>query len=267
MNAWQFFQQFKHEMDLSRWTGSVRVWPSGSIVVCADMPERFLERTRLPCALIRVQDASADPEHDEESDLFEQNFDITVAVAVANDPYGEAAFLGAGRSDANASAGKGLLEIEEKLWEDLHRLGEGQGIRVQARGKGASGGTPHSALGYSAWRTYRFAATLGATRFYHPGTNFGVTVGGVATWALPADRFDYRRMVLRRAAGSTAPTTITGGSGVTLGGTPDGVSAITVTDAPGSGTYSYSLFAVYDEYATDTDAQVSDPKSVTVAIT
>jgi len=266
MNAWQFFKQFKYELDLATWTGGKRVFPSGSIVVCADVPEEFLSRTRLPCALIRVQDAPADPEHDEEPDLFGQTFDVTVAVAVANDPFGEAAFLGGGRADANASPGKGLLEMEEKLWEAVKGLGETHGIRVQSRGKGAAGGLKHSELGYIAWRSYRFTADLGAVRFYHPGTNFAVTTGGVASWALPADRFDYRRMVLRRAAGATAPTSITGGTGVVLGGVPDGVAATGVNDAPGSGVFSYALFAVYDEYATDSDAQVSEAATVTVTI-
>lgn len=266
MNGWQFFQQLRYLLQAATWTGGNKVFGAKAVVVSADMPEDFLSRVRLPCALIRVQDAPSDPEHDEEPDLFMQSFDITVAVANANDPFGESAFLGAGRVTANDSGGRGLLEIEEQLWATVKGLGESSGVRIQSRGKGAGAGTPGSEK-YIAWRTYRFEAELGSVRFYHPPTSLAAAAagGGVVnlTWKLPPTRFDTFGLVLRRASGTTAPATVAGGSNVTL----SSMTAVSKSDTPGAGTWSYSLFASYDEVASGAAAQYSAPISKTVVAT
>jgi len=268
LNAWQFLKQFQYLLRDAAWSGGNKLFPSNAVVITANLDQDFLGRIRFPCAIIRVQDATYDEEHDEEPDLLMQRFDVTIAVAHPNDPSGEAAFMGAGRANQNDSAGKGLLELEAKLWATVKGLGESNGVRIYSRGKGASNGTKHPNSGYMAWRTYRFEAELGDDFFYHPSTHLTAVDGGGGTvdltWALPATRFDYRRMVLRRASGSTAPTSISSGTGVVLGGTPDGASATSVTDSPGVGTWSYALFAVYDPYTADTDFAASDAVTETV---
>lgn len=84
-------------------------------------------------------------------------------------------------------------------------------------------------------------------RFYHPPRLFKATGGGgqvSLTWALPPDRFDRLKVVLRRASGATAPTSATDGTGVTLSGDL----ATSVTDSGlSAGTYSYAIFGGYDE--------------------
>lgn len=271
MNTWQFFKQLQYLLRQSQWSGGNSVFSSEGVIISGDMPSEFMQLVRLPCALIRVQDSTSDQEHDEEPDIIMQTFDVTVGVAIPNDPFGEAAFMGAARENANESQGRGILELEEQLWSNIKGLGEKNGVRIYSRGKGAAQGTPDGEDNYIAWRTYRFEAQLGTDRFYHPPTNFVAVdaTGGNAnlSWALPGTRWDYRRQILRRAAGSTAPSTHTGGTGITLGGSPDGVSATSVTDSPGAGTFSYSLFAVYDEHGTGADGQYSDPVSRTVVVT
>jgi hypothetical protein len=234
------------------------------------MPQEVVGQIALPLALIRVQEASADPEFDEEPDVLQQAFDVTIGCSVPADKFGEAAIMGANRGQL-ASQGMGLLQIEEKLISTLGGLTELDGLKFLLRGKGGAQVSHEAQLGYVAWRSYRFEAMVTGTRFYHPASRF-VATGGVGqtvmTWRLPPSRYDYRRMILRRASGSTAPASATAGTGVTLTGTPDGVSATSKTDGSlSAGTYSYSLFAAYDEYGTSSDERYSAAISKTVTVT
>jgi hypothetical protein len=102
-------------------------------------------------------------------------------------------------------------------------------------------------------------------RRYHVPKKLRAT-GGVGqvslTWSLPPTRFDTLSVILRRAAGATAPATVTDGTGVTLAS----ALATSVTDSGlAAGTYSYSLFAAYDETtATPTTAdRYSSPATAT----
>ncbi len=102
-----------------------------------------------------------------------------------------------------------------------------------------------------------------AARF-HPCPRFKATggVGSVAlSWTLPPARFDRLKIVLVRKSGSSAPSSVTDGTVVTLSGDL----ATSKTDTLAAGTYSYSIFAAYDEtHATPTTAeQYSAAASVT----
>ncbi len=82
------------------------------------------------------------------------------------------------------------------------------------------------------------------------------------SWALPATRFDTRRVMLRRESGAVigdfTPTT---GTEVTLSGDL----ATSEADVPGAGTFTYALFFVYDEFGTSTDERFSETGNVLVA--
>lgn len=215
---------------------------------------------RLPCALIRVQDAPCDPEHDEEPDLLGQTFDITTATANPNDPFGRAAIMGACRTPL-ASPGKGILEIEDKLFEAIKSLGASSGVRIMERGKSGAPAEKHSSEAYMAMRAYRFEALVTAFKSYDPVRKLVVSGGSgsaALTWRLPFARFDYFGLTLRYALGSTAPATPTSGSPVVLNSTDTSKSVLLA-----AGTYSFSLFAAYDEYATGAASQWSPAASKT----
>jgi hypothetical protein len=65
------------------------------------------------------------------------------------------------------------------------------------------------------------------------------------TWALPPNRYDLRQVVLRRKAGATAPVDQNDGTGIAL----PSLLPTTFTDTPGAGTWTYALFAGYNETA------------------
>ncbi len=260
MNAWQLFRQVQFLLKAAVWpTGGKKVFSPEGVIVACDLPDGFLERSRLPCAVIRVGEAQNDPDHDEEPELVSQSFEVTIACSVPNDPWGQSAVLGAVRTQ-NDSAGKGVLEIEEQLFANLALLGSSTGIRVVLRMKSEAAGTPSGGPEYLAWRGYRFDALVGSARSYPAPTRFSATggVGSVAlAWANPGTRFDSRRIVVRRLAGAVAPATILLGTDVALAAN----FSTSKTDTVAAGTYSYSVFAVFDEYGTNTDAQSSPPVS------
>jgi len=115
-------------------------------------------------------------------------------------------------------------------------------------------------IGLKAWTT--------SIRSYPAPTRLtgAVPGGGVVnlTWSLPATRYDTYALVLRRAAGSTAPTSATSGTGVTVGAL-----VTSVSDSPGAGTFSYALFMGYDEINSPTSSadRYSTGNNVTVVAT
>lgn len=267
MNSWQAFNQLVAILRASVWTGSETVFARESVMVTGDVAPEMFGRVRLPCALIRVGDAPADPEHDEEPDLIVQAFEVSMAVAVANDPFGQAAFLGAARVPLK-SAGKGILEVEEKLFEAIKSLGDSHGVRIMERGKGAAMGTAREG-DYLAFRNYRFEATVTAAKSYPAPRKFAGTGGSgqvAMTWTRAPSRWDYYTQVLVYKSGATAPTSIMDGtvaSGVTASSTSKTVTGLA------AGVWSFSLFATYDEYAATPAAssQSSPPVSLTKTVT
>lgn len=224
----------------------------------------------VPMALLRPDGATSDSGHDEEPDLVEQIVGLRLAVAIPGDAIGENALIGANRVGQTDSRGRGLLEIEEEVFAAIERLNDIDGVRIQSRAKSAATAVLHERIGYIGMRDYSFEAICTADRFYHPGSKLTATAlggGSVSlTWVLPPDRYDRLRVKLRRAAGSTPPATPSAGTGVTLSGD----FATSVTDAPGVGTFSYSLFGMYDESGADplaTEERNSDPVSKTVVAT
>jgi len=80
-------------------------------------------------------------------------------------------------------------------------------------------------------------------------------------WEPVPDFYSFRRYVVRRASGSTAPTGITDGTGVALIDETD-VETYGVDDAPGSGTWAYAVFVTYDEFGTATDERVASVRTL-----
>lgn len=81
----------------------------------------------------------------------------------------------------------------------------------------------------------------------------------------PPDRYDWRRYKALRKAGSTAATDPNDPTATEITVTNGTVRATSsVTDAPGAGAWSYSIFAVYDEYASSTDERYSAVMAITI---
>jgi hypothetical protein len=114
MNSYQLARQIKYRLQQATWPG-VATKVFGSAIVSVRVPANLLDRQRLPAVAIRPGGAQMDPERGEEPELIQQTFFVRLFAANEHDGEGEAAILGANRTGATSSKGKGLLEIEERL--------------------------------------------------------------------------------------------------------------------------------------------------------
>lgn len=264
MNVWQVSRQLAFVLRIATWDGGEVVF--GSVAVTVRPHEDAMEQLMFPVALIRPLAADVDPEHDEEMELLQQRFAVRVMVAVAGDALGETAILGANRAVGDTgSAGRGVLEVEEELADAINRLNGIDGIEVLLRARSAVDVDPDDEVGYVAIREYLVEALTTTNRFYHAPTRF-TAVGGSGSvtlaWTLPPNRFDRVRVMLRRAAGGTPPATPTSDIEVPLG-TPLPTGFVDTGLAPG--TFSYSLFGVYDDFGDPPAADLKFSAPISVA--
>jgi hypothetical protein len=231
------------------------------------VPEDAKKTIRTPVALVYPVNSTADPQHGEQPNLVQVTLNVTVITTVPGDAVGEKTIIGGNIPDDAKSEGKGVLEIEEEVFSAIGSLQADNGITISLRTASMRQPTYDPNFGYVAFRDLVFQCWCATTRQYYP-VNYLTATGGsgqvALEWGLPPDRFDRYRVVLRRASGGTAPATISDGTGVTLSGNL----ATSVTDTGlAAGTYSYSIFATYDEKdgrpggTPDTDQRVSSAVS------
>lgn len=259
MNTWQVARQLRYLLQQAKWEdGSTSVFAASSVLISAAPTADIFQDRRLPLAVIVPATGQDDPDADADyPEIVRREFRVTVVTAVQGDVVGEAAMLGANRSSVNDSAGRGLLEICEKVRTALLRADDDDGVRLNVFAASAAAGRPGTEMGYVAARELIFTATTTSSRYYRAALSI-TAVGGeeqvALTFGLPATRFDTYQLVLRRASGSTAPSSVTDGTGVTLGSNLP--TSFTDTSLAG-GTYSYALFMAYDEYGDGTNLRYS----------
>lgn len=246
MNAWQIAKQLRYSFRAQAWPGGGSlIW--GNRVHCTNnMALAEYAHLGAPAMLIAVND---DEQDDQTAGYVKQVFTATYWCSVPGDMRGENALIGANRTGgAAASSGRGILEYAEEVARTLRQIQETLGIKIIGRRKSDVGTGILEGLGYVAMRQTIFQAQCTDSRYYHPPLRVDASVAGptvTVTWADPPTRFDgvSRTLQLRRAAGATPPATITDGTQVAL--IARGVQ--TYADAPGVGTWSYTLFAGYTD--------------------
>jgi hypothetical protein len=244
VNPWQIVRQIKATLIARQWEGSGQVvFPSGSVHVTNGYQEPAAANFRFPIALIGVGPGANDdqiPGHEKRQ--------VTILIAVRNlgDQIGENSVIGANRQGTNRSEGRGILEVEEEVKAACRQMQDALGIRLSFRTVATDTPAADPASGMTTWMGLEFEADCTDARYYHPPQDLRA-VGGVGQvaldWALPPLRWDLRRVRLRRAAGSTPPALITDGAEVALAADL----SVSKVDAVAAGTYSYTLFACYDE--------------------
>ncbi len=268
MNAWQTARQIRYLLQQEQWGGTTDVFDDDSVRIITAGSESAFEDLINPAVLIRIEEAEMDPEFGEQPGLIRQTLSLTLCVSNDGDGYGTSPLIGAGRTGQTDSRGRGLLELEEPLMNAVERLGDADGNRIVCRAATVAGTVAHADYSHMAFREYRLEAWVTSDRYYHPPTRLTATKNGAdvdLTWSLPPDRYDRLRMVLRRASGATAPASASAGTGVTLGS--DLATSVTDTN-PGSGQWSYALFAAYSEFDASPAAEdrysAADTATVTV---
>ncbi len=249
MNLWQVARQVRYQIKNRDWTGtSTPIFPVGSVVVSNLPITRLISQgVRVPFSALRIMSGQVDPEYGQSTDILRRDLAVTVAVGVHGDHKGEDPLIGAHRT-ADTSKGRGLLEVEEEVLDEIGLMNALEGVSIQF----LANTIPEPQVADNdpsiMFCDYVHQAWVTRQRAYHECSGFTATDDAVSgdvdlAWDVPPDRFDRLSVILRRASGSTPPATYDAGTGVTL----SGLLAESVTDSPGVGTFSYSLFAAYDE--------------------
>ena len=168
MNAWQVLRQLQYLIRSRDWTGSINnVFASESVKITSGPRSEAFEKMRLPVCLIRPMGMTVDPEHNDAPDHLEQEIAITLAVAHSGDAFGEYSMVGGMRTSNTRSQGRGLLEVEEELFNAIELLNTDDGIVIQHRASSAVEAQDIRGQ-FVQFRDYLFRANLTADRFYHP---------------------------------------------------------------------------------------------------
>jgi len=244
MNQLQVLQQLKKLLSERRFFGDVSEPLAFVDVVIseASILELFASSdAQLPMAKLSAGSVSWSRKIQGYSDAM--SYDVTVACEVEGDALGEHVMIG-GAIDASVIGpdGRGVLELGEEVLETLKLVDPRLGLSLQLKSEGQSQAAPIDSTRWIAERTYTFTGKGTASAFFFPARRFRNTAF-VFTWELPPAQFGFTGMILRRAAGSTAPDTMTAGDAVAIS---DPLTDTGVTDTPGAGTFSYALFAGYN---------------------
>lgn len=267
MNEFQILQQAKYITNNAVWPGGAnRVF--GAVLISTRPHRDLLADHRTPLLIIRPGAGQADPLKGEEPLLFGQNFRTRLLVSNEHDADMEAALIGANRSGSPDSEGRGILEVQERLFAELGRVTGLDGMKILNVARSITDVDEETPVGSVAFRDYLFRAMIGTERFYHPATRFTAADGGGGdanlTWKLPPTRWDSVNVKILRKAGAVPPTGPADGTVVLASGT-----GVTHIDSPGAGQFSYGIFAAYDEDSETPTRQdiFSDGDSSTVTVT
>lgn len=267
MNEWQCLRQLQYRLQGAVWpTSANKIWGKNAVITPGPT-EDALPWLQTPFALIMPGSLVHDP--DEPRFVQDGGVTIRLAASVAGDAVGENVLMGANRVSEIASGNRGLLELQERLFNTVGLMVEQDGLVVKFRASGVVAAMKSDRIGYVAWRDYTFELVTTVDFFYEPPLSLLAVNGGGGnanlTWKLPPDRFDRYRVRLVRKAGGTPPVDLLDGSIIALSGNL----ATSKTDNPGAGTWSYSLFGSYDDRnpTPTADIQTSAPVSATVVVT
>ena len=174
MNTWQVCQQVKYLLQQQKWTGSSTTVFGRVVITTKPTEEAVATGIVMPGAMVRPLSNSVDPDAGELPDAIELELVIALIVSVENDPFGEAMLIGAQRTGQTDSRGRGLLEIEEEMFNAVELLNTDDGVLIQHIASGAPAPTMISG-NMAVIREYGFRAFLTSDRFYHPVSNLQET--------------------------------------------------------------------------------------------
>ncbi len=256
MNIWQVSRQLKYLLGIETWDDSPNdvVFGANGTYITAGIAQEAVGRVRMPCVLLKPGDAQVDEEND---DLITQEIELQVVAVSKSDPMGEHVLIGGPRASEGQSAGKGVLELMAPVLSAVGEVGKQNGVSLRATHASQAEVAQVDGLGFVSTVSLILEAVCVAQKTYAPVHNLKLTNPSgtqvTLTWDNPATRFDSRRIVVRRASGDTPPASITAGTDVALAGN----FSTSVTEDPGAGTFSYAVFAVYDERGDSADGPSS----------
>lgn len=168
MNSWQAIRQLQYVLRRQKWTGSTNVvFASGSVIITAGVAEEAAEKIVMPAAIIIPGGLTVDKDF---KDYVTQEVIVRLTVSQAGDAFGEMTVVGGHRTSQTRSQGRGLMEVEEELFNASELLNTDDGIVVQFKGSSALRVQSVDSQ-FLVWRDYMFALETSADRSYHPVIN------------------------------------------------------------------------------------------------
>jgi hypothetical protein len=240
MNPYQMAKQIRKELTTVAWAeGSADVvFGTRGVRIISGEPTDEQIPAVFPFCLVSMGAGTADVDHPE---LVLQTFRIMACVMVKGDPMGEHAVLGGTITEQGKSAGRGILEIMERVYAAVGDLTGIDGATIQLsqtsldvpRALGRMGG--HVVVG-----DVKAQAVCTSSLYYDPPQ---ILANSVNTWTWEgthcANRFDFKQFRLGYIAGSVPaqnPDSVT----VVYTGTDE-----STTHTPVAG-QAYSIFADYN---------------------
>ena len=242
-----------------------------AVISAMDVREAIAISPRRPLALVRYGAVQNDPDFPEI--INEMDFGLELVVGVPQDPYGRAGHVGGSRPSLTSSGGRGVGEVAREVLRVVDRNDAETGITILSRAVGADETVDFDGQKYVK-RKIRVTAKGGTEAFYHAPWKLAKS-GNNLTWRNPPTRFDFHaavttpsipargRMILRFAAGSTAPSSPSAGTGASLSGS----FATSFTHTAGAGTFSYALFGSFDLRGAGADDAHSEAATLTGVFT
>ena len=265
MNPWQLLKQVEYLVKAQVWTGSsTKVFQADSVrIIGGDELAAFAEGLISPAVVIKPGASNSDPLHGEEPDLVSFSFSVLLIANIPGDRTGSNVIMGAAREGLTDSRGRGLLEVEEELVNAIGKLNDAAGIRCQLVESGAVASAVDPTNMSVGFREYLFEAQVTADRYYHAPSRFAgsvLTDDVTLTWEDPPTRFDSINLEIHRASGSTPPATAA--AGTLVASVALGVETYTDSNRP-VGTWSYAIFAGYNDRGGATSERYSDQETGT----
>lgn len=264
MNDCQIIQRLQTILQSHRWAGGAQepMFFPGTVLTTPRPSEEVMRNLTPPLAFIRPGSARNDPEL---KGMKWTDIIITLVAAVPGDPYGESTLVGWNREEGK-SDGMGLLHLQSEMIRAIENVSINEGIEIKSVADSYPLPALDDATNYIIERDYTFKAlATSLPRFQRPENVTAVLSGSdvVLNWELPYEN-DQLGFSLIRVAGTT-------GAGFRSDGTEIATpisTATTFTDvAPGSGVFTYSLFAAYHTQPGETIPELySDGPQVTIEV-
>jgi hypothetical protein len=268
VNEQQGLVRLKNVLRSLRWgsTGDP-AFGKGNIKITAGLGAEALGRLGNPCALIRPGGSGLrDPEGSGDDAVYKQSIGLTLVMALPGDQFGEAPLLGGFRAGGATDGDfRGLLDLQGLVIPAIHELGPKDGFVIAHVSSSIPEATLDENRGYVVARSYQLDGYFSAEPGYEVPADFAASVAGATvslSWATPHVSTDLIKYTLRRVSGSLPVIRPTEGTAVSL------AAALSTSkdDTPGSGTWTYSLFAMYAEPGGTVGRYYTDMLDVTVTV-
>jgi len=199
-------QQLKYMLQTVEWPdGDAEVvFGSRGVTIFAGRPTLEQIPPGFPFAMVSIGTGLIDQDH---PDLLQQNFEILYAVNVGGDPLGEFAMIGSSTANIGHSAGRGLLEIQERVRSAIENLVDASGVKIVVQQTSIEAPTQMAPGQHIAIGADTVSAICTRAPYYAAPQNLQVSSD---TWTWDGDhcssRFDFIQYRLAYASGATPPT-------------------------------------------------------------